>query len=110
MRFSLNVVAVAALFLSSTALAAFEHDIDAIVARHALDEELAARGEVTELELRAMLVERTPNGDCSTPFPEKLGGTACYKNRGHGWKLNGQCLGKTQMMLRGDSIKAYCYF
>ncbi|KAF4617829.1 hypothetical protein D9613_006435 [Agrocybe pediades] len=110
MRFSLNIVAVAALFLSSTALAAYEHDIDAIVARHLRDEELAARGEVTELELRAALIPRVPNGDCSTASPQRLGGTQCYHARGHGWMYRGQCLGRNQMVLRGDTFKGDCYF
>ncbi|PPQ85392.1 hypothetical protein CVT25_006423 [Psilocybe cyanescens] len=71
MHFSLNIFAVAALLVSSTALAAYENNMDSIVARHELDNELEARGLRTEFETRALLVARAPpNGDCSSGSPE----------------------------------------
>ncbi|KAF4615770.1 hypothetical protein D9613_012383 [Agrocybe pediades] len=110
MRFSFNIIAAAALLLSSTAMAAYEHDLDAIIARHERDMELEARGETTEFELRAMLVERNPRGDCSTASPQRMTGPACARAGGHGWMSNGRCYTRQQMAMQGNVVKGSCYF
>ncbi|KAH9481735.1 hypothetical protein JR316_0006262 [Psilocybe cubensis] len=111
MRFSLNVLALSALLFSSSVLA-YEHNIDAIVARHELDNELEARGMRTEFETRALLVARAPpNGDCSTGLPQpNVSGPQCAQMHGYGWKFNGRCYGPRQMILQGNTVKGFCYF
>ncbi|KAF4615855.1 hypothetical protein D9613_012389 [Agrocybe pediades] len=110
MRFSFNIVAAAALLLSSTALAAYEHDLDAIIARHQHDMELEARGEMTEFEIRAMLVERNPAGECNTASPSRLTGPECARGRGIGWMSRGRCYTPQQMAMQGNIVKGSCYF
>ncbi|KAF8158004.1 hypothetical protein B0H34DRAFT_674493 [Crassisporium funariophilum] len=111
MRTSTSILFLACLVFGTGALASnsMADSFEAIIARHENDLYLESRGLMTEFEARAILIARSkPNGDC-TGSPSSENASACSTASGTGWKHDGHCYGKQQMILQGTQSKGECY-
>ncbi|KAF9465320.1 hypothetical protein BDZ94DRAFT_391219 [Collybia nuda] len=58
------------------------------------------------------LVQRAPpNGDCSSGERQtRMTGPACANAGGYGWKIDGRCYSRQQMVMQGNVHKGSCYY